>query len=70
MVRIIEQTRVFQYCGTELPDPDPALSKEDVLLHYANSQYPELRRGKVEQIAEEGDRLVFELTRAKFQPDG
>ena len=62
-------TRVFNYQGTELPDPSPEMSEQEVLEHYSR-QYSALRRGKVEQISESGDKLIFELKNPKFQPDG
>ena len=62
-------TRVFNYQGTELPDPNPEMSEQQVLEHYAK-QYSALKRGKVERISESGDLLIFELKTPKFQPDG
>lgn len=62
-------TRVFNYQGTELPDPNPEMSEQEVLEHYAK-QYSALKRGKVERISESGDKLIYELQNPKFQPDG
>lgn len=62
-------TRVFNYQGTELPDPNPEFTEQEVLDHYSK-QYSSLKRGKVERISESGDKLIFELKNPKFQPDG
>lgn len=38
--------RVFKHKGIELPDPNPALSPEEVMGYYSN-QYPELTTSNV-----------------------
>ena len=55
--------RVFKYNGRNLPDPDPAMSPDEVRTFYA-SAYPELQSGVVEGPDDEGNKLVFELRRA------
>lgn len=55
--------RVFKYNGRSLPDPDPAMSPDEVRVFYANT-YPELQAGVVEGPEDEGNKLVFELRRA------
>jgi len=39
--------RVFSYKGTNLPDPNPTCTVEQVMKHYTN-QYPELVNYTVE----------------------
>ena len=62
-------TRVFNYQGTELPDPNPEFTEQEALDHYSK-QYGALRRGKVERVSDTGDKLIFEMKNPKFQPDG
>jgi len=66
---IIEMNRSFLFGGTELPDPDPELSPEEVLDHYSR-QYPQLNRGKVHQVSDSGDTIIYEMKKAEFAPDG
>ena len=55
--------RIFKYNGRSLPDPDPAMSPDDVRAFYANT-YAELQAGVVDGPDDEGNKLVFELRRA------
>jgi PRTRC genetic system protein C len=55
--------RAFKYNGRSLPDPDPAMSPDEVRAFYANT-YPELQSGVVDGPDDEGSKLVFELRRA------
>lgn len=64
----IQLIRVFRMNGTDLPDPDPSKSKDQVLEHYAR-QYPKLNGGKVVQLETTGDRMIFDL-RANFGSKG
>lgn len=66
---IIEMKREFVFGGSSLPDPDPTLTPEEVLAHYAK-QYPLLKRGKVELQSDSGDLMIYELKKNEFQPDG
>lgn len=68
-MKIEEQVREFTFLGTVLPDPDPTMSLDEVLIHYAK-QYVELKRGKVELSSEIDGKQLYELKKAKFQPDG
>lgn len=46
--------RIFVYNGTELTDPNPELTPDEVLAFYSNS-YPELTTSSVHgQITEKG----------------
>lgn len=56
-------TRVFNYSGTELPDPGPHMSPVQVRDLYSAS-FPELTSAEVEGPVRKGDKLVFEFRRA------
>ena len=53
-------TRQFHYGELELPDPNPALSPQQVCDFYA-ATYPELNNAHVEGPNIKGSRQVFEL---------
>jgi PRTRC genetic system protein C len=56
-------TRVFRYSSRVLPDPDPALTPEQVKAFYANI-HPELLNAQVEGGEFEGDVQAFVFQRA------
>ena len=66
---VIQMQRVFRFNGTDLPDPDPQASADQVLTHYAH-QHPQLRYGKVEEPIGEGDKLVYTLKPNEYKPNG
>ena len=66
---LIEMARVFVFGGAEFPDPDIDLTPEQVLEHYS-LQYPQLKRGKINQLDDNGDIQMFEMKKNEFQPDG
>lgn len=47
MATVSAITRTFLVGPVELPDPDPAMTEDQVLQHYS-TMYPQLRNGKVE----------------------
>ncbi|KXS55280.1 MAG: PRTRC system protein C [Marinobacter sp. T13-3] len=65
----IKMQRVFRMGTVDLPDPDSDLTPEQVLEHYAN-QYPQLKRGKVEEQGAEGDAIVFVMKASEFKANG
>lgn len=66
---IVKLQRTFRMGVVDLPDPDADLTPEQVLEHYA-TQYPQLRRGKVEELGAEGDRLIFSLKPCEYRANG
>lgn len=56
-------SRAFRYEGLTLPDPEPSMTADQVLAHYAK-QYPRLLGGKVVPPVVEGDKHVYELRAA------
>lgn len=69
MAAVIQMHRIFRLGATSLPDPDPDLSPEEVLAHYAG-QYPNLRYGKVTEQDAEGDAMVFQLSPSEYKANG
>ncbi|ONF42522.1 hypothetical protein BTO32_15025 [Marinobacter lutaoensis] len=69
MATITTLTRVFRLGATDLPDPDPDLTPEQVLEAY-KEQYPSLRYGKVQEVGIEADTLVYQLVPAELHPNG
>jgi len=66
---ILTLTRIFRSSGQDLPDPNPELSPEEVLRHYARS-YPRLLGAKIIDPIIEGDRHVYEFRQASFGAKG
>lgn len=66
---IIKMQRVFRMGSIDLPDPDSELTPEQALEHYAN-QYPQLLRGKVQELGAEGDSLVFVMKPCEYKANG
>jgi PRTRC genetic system protein C len=56
-------SRVFEFNGVRLPDPDPKLSVEDVRALYAH-QYPDIATASITGPEAVGDKLVYRFTRA------
>lgn len=52
--------RVFKTKNETLPDPNPMLSPEEVMLYYSN-QYPELTTANVFGPKIENDKAVYEF---------
>ena len=60
---VSKMTRVFQYLGVRLPDPNPAMSVDDVKAFYA-AQYPELATAVVNGPEAAGDKMRYTFDRA------
>lgn len=56
-------TRVFQYNGLDLADIDPTLSPGKVKDVYSH-MYPELSTAEIEDLGQQGDRLVYKFKRS------
>lgn len=69
MATTIKMRRIFRLGATSLPDPDPDLTPEQVLAHYAE-QHPNLRYGKVTEQGAEGDALVFLMQPCEYKANG
>lgn len=61
--------RTFRLNASDLPDPDPSKTPEDVLHHYVD-QYPFLKNGKVEDHGIQGDAHVFVLKKNEYKSNG
>lgn len=60
---ITKMTRMFQFNGIRLPDPNPEMSVEDVKALYA-AQYPELATAVVNGPEAMGDKMRYTFDRA------
>jgi PRTRC genetic system protein C len=63
MIRVESLERRFSYLGTQLPDPDPSMTVEQVRDVYVNT-YPELATAAVEGPSPVNGRLEYTFTRA------
>lgn len=68
MATVQTLSRKFRYGGRDLIDPDPTMTVNEVLQHFAKS-FVKLMGGKVVDIGDEGDSLIFEL-RENFGDNG
>ena len=55
--------RTFDFLGVRLPDPNPAMSAEEVKAFYS-AQYPELATAVVQGPEIAGDKLRYTFERA------
>jgi PRTRC genetic system protein C len=60
---VTKMTRVFQFQGIRLPDPNPEMSVEEVKALYA-AQYPELATAVVNGPEAAGDKMRYTFERA------
>lgn len=60
MAQVTQLTRIFEHHGTEIPDPNPALSVREV-QDLLSAQYPELANAKP-RIEENGSRTTVTFT--------
>jgi PRTRC genetic system protein C len=60
---VAKMTRVFQFNGIRLPDPNPAMSVDEVKALYA-AQYPELATAAVNGPEAAGDKMRYTFERA------
>jgi PRTRC genetic system protein C len=56
-------SRYFEVHGVKLPDPDPALSIEEIRTLYSQ-QYPEIATASVTGPEQVGDKLVYRFLTA------
>jgi PRTRC genetic system protein C len=56
-------TRIFEFNGVRLPDPDPKLPPEEVRNLYAH-QYPDIATASITGPEAVGDKLRYQFTRA------
>jgi PRTRC genetic system protein C len=60
---ITKMTRIFQFNGIRLPDPNPEMSVEDVKALYTG-QYPELATAVVNGPEAAGEKMRYTFDRA------
>ncbi len=56
-------SRIFEFNGQKLPDPDHKLSVEDVRNLYAH-QYPDIATAAITGPEAVGDKLLYRFSRA------
>ena len=56
-------SRLFQFDGVRLPDPDPKLTVEEVRSLYSH-QYPDIATAAITGPETVGGKLVYRFTRA------
>jgi PRTRC genetic system protein C len=70
MVQKSELKRVFKLNSTELPDPDPKMSPEEVKRHYGPNFGAVLELAVVTGPTLEGERLVFHFEQPQAKIKG
>ena len=60
---VAKMTRIFQFHGIRLPDPNPSMSVDEVKALYA-TQYPELATAVVNGPEAVGDKMRYTFDRA------
>jgi PRTRC genetic system protein C len=60
---VTKMSRVFQFQGIRLPDPNPEMSVDEVKALYA-AQYPELATAVVNGPEAAGDKMRYTFERA------
>jgi PRTRC genetic system protein C len=60
---VTKMSRVFQFQGIRLPDPNPEMSVDEVKALYA-AQYPELATAIVNGPEASGDKMRYTFERA------
>jgi len=63
MLSETRMSRDFSYNGVKLPDPNPAMTPEEVRQFYA-TQYPDITTASITGPETEGDKLRYSFTRA------
>ena len=63
MLSETRMSREFSYNGVKLPDPNPAMTPEEVRQFYA-TQYPDITTASITDPEAEGDRLRYSFARA------
>ena len=62
-ITVTPMTRIFQFASIRLPDPNPALSVDEVKNLYC-AQYPELATATVNGPEAVGDKMRYTFERA------
>lgn len=62
-ITVTKMTRLFQFNGIRLPDPNPNMSVDEVKALYA-AQYPELATAVVNGPEAVGDKMRYTFERA------
>ena len=62
-LKVTKMTRIFQFHGIRLPDPNPDMAVEEVKALYA-AQYPELTTAVVNGPEAVGDKMRYTFERA------
>ncbi len=62
-IKVAAMARVFVFNGAKLPDPNPAMSVEDVRAFYA-AQFPEIATAAFNGPEAVGDRMRYTFERA------
>ena len=60
---VSKMTRIFQFQGVRLPDPNPSMPVDEVKAFYA-AQYPELATAVVNGPEAVGDKMRYTFDRA------
>jgi len=63
MITETRMSRDFSYNGVKLPDPNPAMTPEEVRQFYA-TQYPDITTASITGPEAEGDKLRYGFARA------
>ena len=63
MITETRMSRDFSYNGLKLPDPNPAMTPEEVRQFYA-TQYPDITTASITGPEAEGDKLRYSFVRA------
>ncbi|CAM5366614.1 PRTRC system protein C OS=Stutzerimonas stutzeri OX=316 GN=G7024_19855 PE=4 SV=1 [Stutzerimonas stutzeri] len=66
---ILTLTRVFRFGARDLPDPNPAMTVDEVLRHYSR-QYPRMMGAKVIAPVLEGDQHIHVIREASYGAKG
>ena len=63
MITETRMSREFSYMGVKLPDPNPAMTPEEVRQFFA-TQFPDITTASITGPEAEGDKLHYSFTRA------
>lgn len=66
---VISLSRLFRFGGRDLQDPNPEMTKAEVLRHYSRL-YPRMLGAKVIEPVIEGDKHVYEIREAEYGDKG
>ena len=63
MITETRMSREFSYIGVKLPDPNPAMTPEEVRQFFA-TQFPDITTASITGPEAEGDKLRYSFARA------